>query len=386
MKMHLLLNHLLLGLILIFLVIPTIMAGPSKPDITVKLEKYDPIPVEPGSVFDVWAGIDNKGVSASNMKIRIVNDFPFAALQEVVNVGTVPESEKILAHFLVKTDMAAQSRDYNLTFEYQWGDNEKWWIQSTTPIQLRASGASVSVPSYTVTPENVAPGSTATLVLIIENNGRTIVKDVDASIDMGEKFSLFGTGTTRRISVLKPGEKVELTYTLVADPSAEPKVYSFPVVLSYSDDRNNKYTRTSIVSVSVNAKPDIIVLVDNVVQQKEHTKVSLKAINKGTVNLKYLTLRLLPGEYTASSDTAYLGNIDSDDFEVVDFLISPKGKSINVPYEATFKDPYNKDFSVKGSVTVTTPEEEQRGTGYWLPLIAGIIGVLIGLVLRKRKR
>lgn len=366
---------------------PMVFAAMTKPMITVRLEKYDPVPVEPGSVFDVWAGIDNKGEALSTMRMRLVNAFPFTSLQEKVDVGTVPASEKVLVHFLVKTDVAAQSKDYNLTFEYQWGDNDKWWVQSTAPVQLRTSGASVSVSSYQITPSEIMPGSTANLVLVIENTGRTTVKDIDISLDLHEKFSLSGTGTTRRLTSLKPGEKEELPYTLIADPSAEPKVYSFPVALSYSDDRNNKYIRSSSISASVNAKPDVLVMVNDVVKQKNNVKVSLKTINKGTVNLKSLTLHLLPGEYNlASGDTRYLGNVDSDDFEIVDFTIALKGKQASVPYEVMFKDPYNKDFTIRGSALVTMPEEEaQRGT-YWLPLLSGMLGIIIGFFIGRRRK
>lgn len=375
-------------ILLVLLLLPLAQGAISKPAITVKLERYDPVPVQPGDVFDAWVGITNKGTSAQNMKIRLLDAFPFSSETDTVDVGGVPENEKVLAHFIIKVDPVAINKNYNITFEYQWGDAENWWTQSTDLVQVRVTDAAVSVKGYEVSEKEIVPGSPATIVITLENTGRTAVKDIDVKLDLKDKFSPVGTSTTQRLAFLKPGETQAVTYPVIADPAAEPKVYSLPVEISFMDERNNKYTRTTTISAAVNAKPDLLIIVDSVTPDEKGTKVTLKAINKGIANIKYLTLQLLPGDYDLQStgETQYLGNVDSDDFELVDYVIVPRGASMSLPVEATFKDPYNKEFTMRSTLRITTEQETQAGFPSWQVATALLAVIVLALLFWRRKR
>lgn len=376
-------NIVLFTIVLLF--VPLVKAV-GHPAMTVKMEKYDPIPVEPGNAFDVWIGFDNKGSSSEQIRVRPVSAFPFIPITESVEVGVVPENEKVLAHFLIKTDVTALSKDYNLTFEYQQGDT-KWWIQTTSSIQVRTAGASVSIQSYELSPKEIAPGGIATLTLLIENTGRTTVKDIDIDIDLQNTFSPIGSGTIKRLAALLPGEKESVSFSLVADPAAEPRMYTFPLVLSYSDDRNNKYTKSMSVSAGVNAVPDILLIVDDISRNEEEITVTLKVINRGTIPVKYVTGTLLPGTYTLQSpaETKYLGNIDSDDFEQISWTFSTQGNTLSLPVEVTYKDSYNKDFTKTQTITIPVPKIVKTSRK-WQAIGGVLLVLLVGYCWLRRKK
>src|SRR3989338_2446874 len=139
-------------------------------------------------------------------------------------------------------------------------------------------------------------------------------------------FSPIASSNNRHIDSIKQGEKVTLEFQVATDPGAEPKVYSLPIDITFSDDRNNKYSRTTTISAPVNAKPDFIVIMDSVTKKDDKINVGFKAINKGITELKALTIKVLPGQYavTSASDKYYLGNLDADDFEFVEFQLKPQ--------------------------------------------------------------
>ena len=53
-----------------------LMGGPS--ELTVDILRYEPSPVEPGSYFEVWIGVQNEGTQAQDIQIEFVHEYPFS--------------------------------------------------------------------------------------------------------------------------------------------------------------------------------------------------------------------------------------------------------------------------------------------------------------------
>lgn len=376
-------------MVLLLLLLPLSFAAKSKPNLIAQLDKYDPVPAEPGNLFDVWIGFDNKGSEpATNLKLRFVDVFPFSSNAGTIDIGTIPANNDFVQHMMVKTDLGALSKDYNLTFEYQYGEDSNWWIQETAQVQVRTTGASISVDSYEIKPSEITPGTTAVIAVILENTGKSIVKDIDVKVNLNMPFSPIASSNNRHIDSIKQGEKVTLEFQVATDPGAEPKVYSLPIDITFSDDRNNKYSRTTTISAPVNAKPDFIVIMDSVTKKDDKINVGFKAINKGITELKALTLKALPGQYTvtSASEKYYLGNLDADDFEVVEFELKPQANQFVFPVEITFRDTYNKDFTIKEELNVKVPEDEKTVSNFWIVAAVVIVIFVLGLFLLRRRK
>jgi len=355
--------------------------------------RYDPTPAEQGRTVDVWVQLTNPGTAASKVAAKFVPEYPFSLPEEAqgeFELGTIAATESKVQKFTVFVDSSAPNGDNMIKFQYRYSSDQ--WIELETPITLQAKGAVLVVDSYKVTPSPVIPGQTVIVELELRNAGRLAVKNVDVSIDLtDEKFSTIGTGTKQRVSYIGIGETEKVTFQLASDTSTEVKVYNIPVTFAYEDERNTAYTDTAKISLVVNAKPEISLTVDSTKfdSKKVPGTVSLKVVNKGVVNLKYMTVRLVQTdqyEVLSPSNEAYVGNLDSDDFETVDFTVKPLVDGPRLSVQLEFKDPYNMDFSQQYDLPlriITAKELGQKKTP-WVAIVVGLL-VVAGIIYWWRK-
>ncbi len=321
-------------------------------EVEAQVLRYEPTPAEQGSTVDVWIQLTNAGTKAEGVEIKFEPEYPFSlppGQPKEISVGTVAALEDKVVKFAVFVDPNAPNGDETIEFWFKYAE-ENQWTQFEAPITLQTQDATLVVDDYVVTPSPVIPGQVVDLVVTLRNAGRIAVKNVDAGIDLEDgKFSIIGTGAKQRISYIPAGETEKVVFKLASDTTTEVKLYSIPVNLDYQDDRNKDYSDTAKISFLVNAAPELSLTVDATDFEKK-TKpgtVSLKVVNKGVVDLKYVTVRLIQTpdyELLSPSNEAYVGNLDNDDFETVDFILRPLVEQPQLRVQLEFKDPYNVDF------------------------------------------
>lgn len=359
--------------------------------------RYEPTPAEQGNTVDIWIELNNEGTTAKNVVVKFVPEYPFSLPQgqkgEIV-AGSVAQTESKVVKFTVFVDPNAPNGDSNIKFQYSVDSGQ--WAQLETPVSLQTQDAVIVVDEYEVVPSPIVPGQTVDVKLKLRNAGRIAVKNLDASIDLADgKFSTVGTGALKRIAYIGAGETEELAFKLASDTSTEVKVYNVPVTLSYQDERNKVLSSTAKISLVVNAKPELSLTVDSTKfdDKKSPGTVSLKVVNKGVVNLKYMTVRLVQTpdyEILSPSNEAYVGNLDSDDFETVDFTIKPLVDSPRLVVQLEFKDPYNVDFSQQYDLPLRIITEKDLGKGGFpvgtVVIVLLIIGGIVYWYFKRRKK
>ena len=156
-----------------------------------------------------------------------------------------------------------------------------------------------------------------------------------------------------------------------------------------------------MISLIVNSKPELkISLEDSVVLIKgKENKISIKIVNSGLSDTKFV--------YLETSDTSgikflgekeqYLGDIDSDDFDSIDYQIylnADAQNSISLPVVLKYKDSTNKEYTETKIILIKTyslKEAQDLGLvekqNYTLPVIIGIVilGYIVYRILKKRK-
>jgi hypothetical protein len=253
------------------------------------------------------------------------------------------------------------------------------------------------IDSYDVEPSPIVPGQIFNVTLKFRNAGKIAVKNLDVSFDLPEgTFSTIGTGAKKRVDFIASEETEAVSFQMASDTSTAVKVYNVPVTLSYQDERNKQYTDTAKISLIVNAKPEISLSVDSTTFTTKTTPgtVSLKIVNKGVVNMKYVSIKLIETpdyEVLSSTNEAYVGNLDSDDFETVDFTIKPLVTEPRLKVQMEFKDPYNMDYteSYDLPLRIITAAELGNGGTPWGMIIIGLAvvgGIVYWRVRRKKKR
>jgi len=125
----------------------------------------------------------------------------------------------------------------------------------------------------------------------------------------------------------------------------------------------------------------------------------LKIINSGLADVKFLYVSVsdAPGLRFLNEKEQYIGDIDSDDFDNVDYNVFVKAdaaNSINLPFTLTFLDATNKEFTESTNLILKTyslKEASELGLvdkpKIILPLVISllIIGYIVYRILKKRK-
>ncbi len=388
-------------ILMILMVVSTasVFAARQGPIISADILKYEPAPVEPGGYLEVWISVNNEGTTSEDFKIEFFPEYPFALAEgenEMKTLQALPTRENAVIKYRLVVAHDAPNKDMPLKFQYQFGQSVVW-TRLDSDISIRTAGAILTVAEYTTTPEKVRPGDFITVDLTVKNSGQITVKDIDVRLDLDESvIAPIGSGNTKRINEILPGATGKVSFTLIADTSAEIKVYSIPLKLEYKDIRNAEYDDETRISLVMSAEPDLAVIIDSseITSKDKVGTVTLKVINKGITDLKYLNARLVSTdqyEVLSSSNEEYIGNMDSDDFETIEFLIKPKTDNARLNVVVDFKDPYNKEYSQTYDLPlriVSTAELGQSsfpwGTTFVVLLV--ITGIIYWWYRRRKKK
>ncbi len=361
--------------------------------------RYEPAPAEQGNTVDVWVQLSNQGTKAERVAVKFVPEYPFSlpeGAQGEFDVGTVAAIENKVVKFTLYIDPNAPNGDRNVKFMYKYGTIDEWAILEA-PITIQTQDAVLVIDNYAVNPSPIVPGQTFLVKLLLRNAGRIAIKNLDISIDLEDgDFSTIGTGTKKRIDYVPYGETEEISFQMASDTSTAVKVYSVPVSLSYQDDKGKQHTDSAKISLVVNAEPEISLTVDSTDFKSKTSPgtFSLKIVNKGIVDMKYVTLKLIETpdyDVLSSSNEEYVGNLDSDDFETVDFTIKPNVAEPRLQLQLEFKDPYNVDFKQKYDLPLRIITKSELGNGgfpWGLVFLALLVvgGIIYWRVRKKKKR
>jgi hypothetical protein len=175
-----------------------------------------------------------------------------------------------------------------------------------------------------------------------------------------------------------------------------------------SDEKCSKYLKSIPIRISVKTggSPRIRVGLEasDVFNSGKKGEVTINIVNRGKLDIKFLTLTLLPAEeYDILSPVeVYVGELESDDFDTVDFdifmnenIATSATMPVTLPVRVEYTDSNNKDYDDRAQVDITvySPEDMKRfgfmqdGGGY------GTYGIIILIIVgagywfwRKKKK
>jgi hypothetical protein len=386
-----------IGLLMILVLAAAVSGARQGPFVSAEVLKYEPSPVEPGNIMEVWVSVTNEGTTSENFEIEFVPEFPFElgpGEDEMKTLAALPQGENAIIKFLIYVDPKAPIADKDIKFNYKYSAVPNW-IQLKSPISIKTTGAILNIESYKTSPEVAKPGDVINVELFFRNSGFLDVRDIDVTLNIEDSgFSTIGSGNTMRIGFISAGGTASIKFSMIADTSAEIKVHSIPVALKFKDNRGSSYTQDTRFSLVMAAEPELSAVVDSTTISSEGQPgtITLKVINKGIMDLKYLNMRLASTDQydvLSASNEAYIGNLDSDDFETVDFIIKPKSKNVQLWAIVEFKDPYNKEYEKQFylPLRVFSPSELGKG-GSVVPYLIGAVVVLvvIGYIYYRYKK
>ncbi|MFA6888926.1 MAG: hypothetical protein WC254_05525, partial [Candidatus Woesearchaeota archaeon] len=342
---------------------------------------------------------------AKSTEFQIIAEYPFTLANnedEIKSVGDVPvyDSTKMITGestitYKILVDKEVKDGEYDLRLAYrtEGGISRGDWIEfDAFNIKVGGRATNVVIAETKTNPERTAPGQETQVTLVIANNGNSIINDATITLNLDEttEISPYKTSNEAVISTINGRESVNVTFDLIITPDAKVKVYEIPVKMTYNDLRNNAYEKTTYISIVVDAEPEYVLNLEEteVYTEGQSGNIVMSLSNIGVSNINYATLMLLPSEYytVLSTDTVYIGNLESDDYETAQFNIYANDytKELPLQFRLLYKDTYNVNYDEEITVNMNMFSSWQakryglvQGSSLWLIIII-FLGVAAG--------
>ncbi|MBW2981478.1 COG1361 S-layer family protein [Candidatus Woesearchaeota archaeon] len=380
--------------------------------IEVGLISQEPDPVNPGEVVDLRFKIENLGATPTgDLIFEILPQYPFSiyrgsAIQKVSSLqGLQRNGEGAILFYKIKIDEKAVEGEEMIDVRYREDKiGAPWKIIEDFPVRVRTRDIVVSVESIISNPDPISPGKEASITLRIKNNADSLVRDLKIKLDTNAvdvPFAPMQSTTEKSLYQLDAGEITTVSFNLIAEPDADGDIYKIPLTISYSDEIGTSYTKEDVISLKVASNPNLLATIDStdIYSKKKSGNVVVKIVNRGLTNIKLLTAKLESNDNfeVLSQEEVYIGNIDSDDYETVDFTLDIKSKEeiVILPLELTYMDATNKDFKQTKEVELRMFSEsdaekigmvEKKSIGFTIVFLIVAIGLGIYFWRRRKKK
>lgn len=257
----------------------------------------------------------------------------------------------------------------------------------------------ISALSISTSQDILYPGSQADIAVKVENTLDKDIKDVSFGLTFTSQATspLFTSVGSSQESVdeIEEDDSESFDFIIRASNSIEPGIYSLPYVLTYKDD-NQTVTEQGTIGITVNSKTklDFIALTDKPAVVGQKGKLTLKIINNGFGEVKFVSVNIQPQGYTLlTEDKVYIGSIASDDFETAVFDVIYKKTNARLVATVIYKTFENVDKieNVDLDFKIYTQEEalkqgviQPNRSGYYVT--AAVVILIAWFVYRKIRK
>jgi len=260
------------------------------------------------------------------------------------------------------------------------------------------------IKEINVVPENIAPGNPAEIRIKIENNAYFRLDDVRIKLVLPSEFKFLNDVNQVKISRLESKESKDFAFNIIAAPATAEGIYQLSLIADYvsylgkeyyavGEDKEDNYT----FGVVVKASPEIFAQIEKseIYKGNDIGLITIKIVNKGIGNAKFVVLELLNSEdyEIISANREYIGDLDSDDFDSVDFRIKlNKEKNTDLLLKIDYKDSLNQQYLMEFSVPLEIRTAKELGiatngttTIIVIIIIIAVIGYFVYKKFRKKK-
>ncbi len=267
-------------------------------------------------------------------------------------------------------------------------------------LQLLTIASALTISNVETTPSEVAPGAEIVLSIGVENNLDDDAEDVEVSLILipfvinsnslnpvlSEKIPLASETSAVYFEEIKEGREKNAIFNLVAEADADAGIYKIPVVLSYSI-KGEEITKMFSIFVTINSKPNFLLDVDGFLLKNNNNELVISITNTGLSKAKFLEVELGDGGLynILSQKHIYVGDLDSDDFDTINFDIYVKDiGNLAIPIILTYRDAINKEYTESKIVQMKVYSEKEAidlglikksNTIIYLVIVIFLIGV-----------
>ena len=361
----------------------------------IDLVRVNPSPLQPGKQATLEFELTNLAEEVNDISFSIVEDFPFKSLTPEVRIANIKSGERVSFTFNVDISPDIDAGTYKIRLQY-YSQRISATISEAFSISIKQAASVLKTVNFMTIPERLQPGKEAQLRLALQNTASGKIKDISIRLTL-ENASIplapLNGGAERRIKELGVNQEEEVVIDTIVLPNAEVGIYKVPLIIEYYDDLGNKLKLNDIVSIIIDAPVELAVSTedDNILELDAKGKVSISISNIGLNEVKFLTVTLneRDGYKVVSNNRAYIGNLESDDFDSAEFSIFPNKKT-PLGVTISYKDSFNNDYTqeVELNVPMYTKSEASDldlATGSSIPAILIAIIILASAISIVRK-
>ena len=207
------------------------------------------------------------------------------------------------------------------------------------------------IDKITMSPEYIAPGEAGVITVKIRNNANEELTDVRVELDLPEELKFLNSVSTSKVGKIYSDETVDLTFDVISTPNADEGAYNATIIVDYlnhiGDERQDSDEFGILV---IKGEPKVFAKVDSteIYKGNDMGEVTVTFVNNNLADLKFLTVEILESEdyKILSANKEYVGDLDSDDFESVDFKLKvDKSKVVPLKLRLSYMDALNKEYS-----------------------------------------
>lgn len=263
---------------------------------------------------------------------------------------------------------------------------------------LLISNVASAITINSVETTTLAPGEEATVRIEIENNLNDQAEDITFSLHFtGLPFIPIGNSEFS-INELDEDDDEDFTFRIKAAQDITPGDYEIPYTLTYFINGEEKPAREGSIGVTVAADPELSYTISTETPvQGMQGQVTLRIVNKGFADAKFVSVRIAPQGFTLLSEReVYIGTIDSDDFETATFDVIFDETAPTLVATVEYRNFNNEKITKNVNLPFTVYTEEDAikagiiqpsyALYYIIAIVVIIIIILIWRSIRKRRR
>lgn len=265
-------------------------------------------------------------------------------------------------------------------------------------VLLISLTSALTIKSVSSTPQDIAPGENADIKITIENNLGEDLENVMVSLDLSQApFAPYQSSTDKIINEIDDDDEESVNFKVIAMSDADAGIYKIPVVISYFFN-DTIIPKTSFISLTINAEPELEISYAGDLIRGQNNKINIKITNTGLTGIKFLEVELKDSTNTKvlGSKKVYIGDIESDDFDSIDFNLfidNTASSSTTLPIKLSYRDATNniKTESINLQIKTYNLKEAQalgliKKNNTMIYLGLAVVLVVLWVVYRKLKK
>jgi hypothetical protein len=312
--------------------------------------------------------------------------------ENVASLGKLPSFEYMLVDFRVRVADDSLEGTSQLEVWHQ-SDVSQTWNIDDFDVQVQGK----DVLEISVSPSSIKPGKPTDIVFSLKNSGTASIHD--ATLAWSEKNNLvlpLGSGNSKYVASISPGETASAPFTVTVDSSAPPGNYLLSTNVSYTIGSDISKSALSSVGIFIGDSSDFDVASQGYQPGSGTLSLSISNVGANPTSSVLVGIPAQSGFTVSGPSSSFLGDLSPGDFAMASFKLAPSSNSSqsqSLTVRVSYTDSSGNRQSLDKQV-ILAYQQAQHPAGQETPMpglliyvsAAGLVIAIVLLVLLTKRR